>query len=162
MATTSKGKAGKISSGDGADGRGNGAGSVGSGARPSKKSAGTVQAGQPNSCASAASASAGVADEPHQLQFPAEVWGHILDFMFYEEVRSALLVCRLVANDAVKHVQTITIMKSSQLDAPAARRFPNVRELNIYCLFVYNKGIHGLYVPTQPNDASSLRHVFEI
>lgn len=130
MATTSKRKAGELSSEEGA--HGNGAGGVGSCTRPRKKSAGAVQAGQPQS----ASASAGTTstDEPQQLQFPAEVWGHILDFMFYEEVRSALLICKLVANDAVKHVQTITIMKSSQLDVLAARRFPNVRELNIYSL----------------------------
>ena len=132
--TTSKRKAGQICSDDGADGGGNGAGCVDSGARPSKKNAGTVQ-GQPKS-------SAGSTDEPWQLQFPAEVWGHILDFMFYDEVRSALVICKLVANDAVKHVQTITVMKSSQLDVPAARRFPSVRELNIYCLIKYSSQ-HG-------------------
>ena len=68
------------------------------------------------------------------LQLPAVVWGHVLDFMPYEEVRSALLICKTVANDAVNHVQIINIMNSTQLNVPAARRFPNVRELNILCL----------------------------
>ena len=123
-----------MSSEEEADECGDGAGGVGGGARPSKGSAGKVQAGQPKS----ASASKTSADDPRQLQFPAEVWGHILDYMFYEEVRSALRICKTVANDAVKHVQTITIMKSSQLDVPAARRFPNVRELNIFSLLLEN------------------------
>ena len=68
------------------------------------------------------------------LQLPAVVWGHVLDFMPYGEVRSALLICKTVANDAVDHVQTINVMKSTQLNVPAARRFLNVRELNILCL----------------------------
>ena len=138
--TTSKRKAGQICSEDGAHERGNDAGGVGSGARPSKKSAGTVVQGQPKSSAGST--------EPWQLQFPAEVWGHILEFMFYEDVRSALLICKLVANDAVKHVQTITVMKSSQLDVPAARRFPSVRALNIYSLLKYSQGRRYLCADT--------------
>ena len=73
-------------------------------------------------------------DNDGPLQLPAVVWGHILDFMPYEEVRSALLICKSLANDAVHHVQTINIMKSTQMNVPAARRFPSVRELNILSL----------------------------
>ena len=159
MTTTSKRKAAQIGSEDGADERGNGAGGVGSGARPSKKSAaGTAQAGQPKS----ASASAGIADEPQQLQVPAEVWGHILDFMFYEEVRSALLVCKLIANDAVKHVQAITVMKSSQLDVQAARRFPNVRGSTF--IVSPSTPLNGaiICVPTRPRAVSFSRRASRI
>lgn len=73
-------------------------------------------------------------DDDGPLQLPAVVWGHVLDFMPYAQVRSALRICKTVANDAVDHVQTINIMKSTQLNVPAARRFPSVRELNILCL----------------------------
>ena len=75
------------------------------------------------------------ADEgiPH---LPAPVWGHVLDYMPYEEVRSALLVGKHIAVEAVKYVQTLNIMKSSQMFIPAARRFANAEEVNILCLLV--------------------------
>jgi len=68
------------------------------------------------------------------LHLPAPVWGHVLDFMPYKEVRSALLVCRAIANEAVAHVATLSILNDCELDIPAARRFPNVEHVNILCL----------------------------
>ncbi len=68
---------------------------------------------------------------PH---IPAPVWGHVLDFMPYEEVRSALLVGKIIANEAVKYVRTLNFMKSCQLDVPSARRFENAEEVNCLCL----------------------------
>ena len=68
---------------------------------------------------------------PH---LPAPVWGRVLDFMPYGEVRSALLVGKHVAAEAVKYVQTLNIMKSSQMYIPAVRRFANAGEVNILCL----------------------------
>ena len=78
---------------------------------------------------------AGDADEgiPH---LPAPVWGHVLDFMPYEEVRSTLLVGKHIAVEAVKYVQTLNIMKSSQMYIPAVQRFANAEEVNILCLLV--------------------------
>lgn len=64
------------------------------------------------------------------LHLPPPVWGHVLDYMPYQEVRSALLMCKMMANKAVKYVHTLNIMKVYQLDGPAARRFPNVEEVN--------------------------------
>ena len=69
---------------------------------------------------------------PH---IPPPVWGRVLDFMPYEEVRSALLVGKIIANEAVKYVRALNFSKSCQLDGPSARRFANVEEVNCLCLF---------------------------
>ena len=54
--------------------------------------------------------------------------------MPYEEIRSALLVGKIIANEAVKYVRTLNFMKSCQLDGPSSRRFANVEEVNCLCL----------------------------
>ena len=68
---------------------------------------------------------------PH---IPPPVWGRVLDFMPYEEVRSALLVGKIIANEAVKYVRVLNFMKSCQLDGPSARRFASVEEVNCLSL----------------------------
>ena len=68
---------------------------------------------------------------PH---IPPPVWGHVLDFMPYEEVRSALFVVKIIAIEAVKYVRTLNFMKGYQLDVPSARRFTSVEEGNCLCL----------------------------
>ena len=68
------------------------------------------------------------------LHLPPPVWGHVLDFMPYQEVRSALLLCKMIANEAVKYAHTLNIMKVHQMDGPATRRFPNVEEVNCFSL----------------------------
>ena len=70
-------------------------------------------------------------DVPH---LPAPVWGGILDFMPYGEVRSALLVGKHIAVEAVKYVKTISVLKPSEMYVPATRRFPNIEEVRILCL----------------------------
>ena len=65
---------------------------------------------------------------------PPEIWGRVMDFMPYEEVRSALLVGKIIANEAVKCVQTLNFMKGCQLDGPSTRRFAGVEEVNCLCL----------------------------
>ena len=65
---------------------------------------------------------------------PAPVWGHVLDFMPYADVRSALLVGKHMAVEAAKHVQTLNITKAGEMYIPAARRFANAEEVNILCL----------------------------
>lgn len=67
-------------------------------------------------------------------RLPAQVWGGILDFMPYAEVRSALLVGKHIAVEAAKYVRTISVLNSSEMYAPAARRFPNVEGVHILCL----------------------------
>lgn len=71
---------------------------------------------------------------PGQLHLPSPVWGHVLDYMPYQEVRSALLICKSIANEAVKYVHTLNIMRDCELDVPSARRFSNVEHVNIPCL----------------------------
>ena len=64
-------------------------------------------------------------DTPH---IPPPVLGHVLDYMLYEEVRSALLIGKAFANEAVKYVRTLNFTKSCQLDVPSARRFPMLKQ----------------------------------
>ena len=74
-------------------------------------------------------------NDGHHL--PAPIWGHALDYLPYEEVRSALLLCKMVANEAVKYVLALNFTKSCQLDGPSARnRFPNVEVVNVSCLLL--------------------------
>ena len=73
------------------------------------------------------------------LHLPAPVWGRVLDHMPYQEVRSALLVCKSIADEAVRYVHTLNIMRDSELDIPAARRFPNVQHVNVLCLIKENE-----------------------
>ena len=49
---------------------------------------------------------------PH---LPAPLWGGILDFMPYGEVRSALLVGKHIAVEAVKYVKTISVLKPAEM-----------------------------------------------
>lgn len=57
--------------------------------------------------------------------------------MPYEDVRSTLLVGKLIAVEAAKYVQTLNIMKSTQMVGPPARRFPNITEVNIFSLLIH-------------------------
>jgi len=70
---------------------------------------------------------------------PPPMWGHVLDFMPYEEALSALFINKMVAKDAVKYVRTLNFMKGYQLDGPSARRFPSVEEVNCLCLISGNE-----------------------
>ena len=72
--------------------------------------------------------------DPVHPQLPAPVWGHVFDYMPYQEARSALLIGKLIANEAAKYVTTLNIMRCCELYVRAARRFANVEEVNIFCL----------------------------
>lgn len=74
------------------------------------------------------------------LHLPPPVWGRVLDYMPYQEVRSALLICKAIANEAVRYVHTLNIMRDCELDIPAARRrFPNVEHVNVLSLVKENE-----------------------
>lgn len=70
-------------------------------------------------------------DEP---RLPAPVWGHVLDYMPYGEVRSALLICKMIAGEAVNYVRVLNFMKVEQMVGPPARRFQNAEVVNCVCL----------------------------
>ena len=78
-------------------------------------------------------------EPPPPLHLPPPVWGRVLDYIPYQEVRSALLICKAIANEAVKYVHTLNIMGDCELDIPAARRFPNVEHVNVLCLVKENE-----------------------
>ena len=65
---------------------------------------------------------------------PPELWGRVLDFMAYGDVRTALGVGKMFANDAVRYVRVLNFTKGYQLDGPSARRFASVAEVNCLCL----------------------------
>mmetsp|Transcript_22490 Transcript_22490/g.48836 ORF Transcript_22490/g.48836 Transcript_22490/m.48836 type:complete len:416 (+) Transcript_22490:104-1351(+) len=71
-------------------------------------------------------------------RLPATTWGDILDFMPYHEVRSALLISKAIANDAVQYVRTLNVFKGTEMNVPSARaRFVNVESVNILCFIEY-------------------------
>ena len=72
--------------------------------------------------------------EETPAQLPAPVWGHVLDYMPYQDARSALLIGKLIANEAVKYVHTLNIMRSCEMNVRAARRFSGTTELHVLCL----------------------------
>ena len=65
---------------------------------------------------------------------PAAVWGRVLDYLLYDEVRQAILGNKFMANTVPNYVEVIYVRKPSNLDAVAARRFPNVTGVAIKCL----------------------------
>ena len=65
---------------------------------------------------------------------PAAVWGRVLDYLLYDEVRQAILGNKFMANTVPNYVEVIYDRKPSNLDAVAARRFPNVTGVAIKCL----------------------------
>ena len=65
---------------------------------------------------------------------PVALIGSIMDFVPYKDLRASLLAGKFIAVGVAKEVQTINIMRSSELVIPAARRFPNVTEVNCLCL----------------------------
>ena len=69
-----------------------------------------------------------------QALLPAPVWAHSFDYLPYEHVRSARLVCKLFGKEVPRHVDTLSIFKSAEMDVPSARRYPNVRDIGVYCL----------------------------
>lgn len=74
-------------------------------------------------------------DDEKDLHLPAPVWGSILNYLPYKDVRTSLLVCKTIANDAVNYVQTLNIFRGSELCIRASqKRFaPNATSVNIYC-----------------------------
>ena len=87
-------------------------------------------------------------------RIPPPVWGHVMDYMPYGEVRSFLLVSKSMAADAASYVGTLNITDSSQLDVPSAWRFrENAENINILCLLEYTRDIIPLdYVGPLPHN----------
>ena len=62
---------------------------------------------------------------------PSSCLAALLDFLPFQDVRQCLLAGKVIAVGAAREVETLNIMKASEMVAPAVRRFPNVSELNI-------------------------------
>lgn len=72
---------------------------------------------------------------PPTPALPATIIGQALGFLPYRDVRSALLAGKSIARDSTPYVTTLSICSERELDSPSARRFPNVTNVNIMCLF---------------------------
>ena len=76
-------------------------------------------------------------------EMPAQVWGHVMDYLPYTDVLACLLVNRLLSFEAPAFVKELHVFKSCELNpeflliAPTAtkkRRFVNVIDVSIFCL----------------------------
>ena len=65
---------------------------------------------------------------------PSTLWARSFDFLPYSDVRSGRLVCKLLAKEAPRHVETLNIFEGAEMDVPNARLYPNVRNLNVLCM----------------------------
>ena len=65
---------------------------------------------------------------PH---LPSSRLAALLNYLPFQDVRQCLLAGKVMAEDAAHEVETLNIMKASEMNAPAVGRFPNVSELNI-------------------------------
>jgi len=73
-------------------------------------------------------------EDRRDLDFPAPVWGNVLNYLPYEDVRSNLMICKMMANEASGHVDTLNIFRGSELYVPAVRRrFPNIKYVRLFC-----------------------------
>ena len=67
---------------------------------------------------------------------PSTLWARSFDFLPYSDVRSGRLVCKLLAKEAPRHVETLNIFEGAEMDVPNARLYPNVRNLNVLCMMI--------------------------
>lgn len=76
-------------------------------------------------------------------EIPAQVWGHVMNYLPYTDVLACLLVNRLLSFEAPAFVKELFVFESCELNpefllvAPAAtkkRRFVNVIDVSIFCL----------------------------
>ena len=72
-----------------------------------------------------AAVAAAAEDVSAPAHLPAPVWGHVLDFMAYADVRSALLVGKHMAVEAAKHVQTCLLYTSPSPRDRTRSRMPS-------------------------------------
>lgn len=64
---------------------------------------------------------------------PESLWGKVLDFLTYKEIRCSRLVSRMFAKEIPQYVQHLHIHHSSELDVLSARPYSAVRFINVFC-----------------------------
>ena len=62
-----------------------------------------------------------------------EIWTKIIENLQYSDARSVFLVNRS-ARDSAAQLKTVTFRSNRELNSSTARRFPNLRNVNIWCL----------------------------
>ena len=72
--------------------------------------------------------------EVNCMDLPLSIWGKILDHLPFADVRSARLLSRTVAFQAIKNVRKIHVLKSAELNVKfGKKRLTHVRHVNIFC-----------------------------
>ena len=72
-------------------------------------------------------------------RLPPPLWGSIMDFMHYSDVRSTIAVCRSIATEAAANVKCISVHHSEEMKIPPARRFTHVEEVNLLSVVVHGE-----------------------
>ena len=75
---------------------------------------------------------------------PADTWGSVLDFITYCDIQTAAQSSKVMFEEAIEHVQTLTITNPSELSTsrntnPLIHRFRGVKEVNCFCFFESNE-----------------------
>jgi len=91
------------------------------------------------------------APAPSPPHLPPPCLAAVLNFMEYGSVRRCLLAGKAMAVDAARCVETLNVMRTSELVPSAARRFVNVSEVNILSLLTEGEET----VVGEPQDALS-------
>ena len=72
-------------------------------------------------------------------RLPPPLWGSIMDFMHYSDVRSTIAVCRSIATEAAANVKCISVHHFEEMKIPPARRFTHVEEVNLLSVIVHGE-----------------------
>ena len=80
-----------------------------------------------------------VDDASPAQRLPPPLWGSILDFMHYSDVRSTLAVCRSIATEAAANVKCLSVHHFEEMKLPPARRFTHVEEVNVLSVIVHGE-----------------------
>ena len=70
-------------------------------------------------------------DAPH---LPSDVMAHVLDFLPFSDVRSAMLTGKHIAVHAAGQIETLNIMEARELNVRVTGTYRNVKEVNIGCI----------------------------
>ena len=76
------------------------------------------------------------------LHIPPTAWGHALEYLYYDQVRSALTICKTFRKEVHGTIQVLNFTKGSDIGhSSSGRYFPHVEEVN--CLSFVTSGALG-------------------
>ncbi len=72
-----------------------------------------------------------------------ELWGHALQFLFFDEIVNCTSVNKFFRNDVPEHVKLLLIRNSDSLSLNVVKRFSNVEDVYVYSLIMEIGPDHG-------------------